>query len=421
MRVSFGVGQCAPSGEFMDFEAARAQFPALEQKTFLDAACVSIAPVAVTNAIKDFLQLAEQCPARSATLHHISMDGMRAAARPAIGRLINADEDEIALVESTSHGLTIAAQAIPLSTGDRVLLCDLEFMEVALPWIQLKPRGIEIDVVRTRGGRFSAEDFAASLTPNTKVIAISSVQWSNGFRCNLDAISALAAEHDLWLVVDAIQQLGAIPLDVKKTRVDLLSCGGHKWLNSPFGTGFLYIRRGAWPKLQRPMSGYISVQPPVDGWGAHFQNPAIQPVMDYKFVESAAGFEVGGTSNYVGAIALAASLKLIQQLGESRIAERVCQLTDHLIAGLNTIGVDLVTPPEREHRAGIVTFSVGSPEENTTLMDKLLAQKILVSVRYTSKVGGVRVSCHYFNNDADIDRLLETVESAVPHVARVSK
>ena len=405
----------------MDFETARAQFPALAQKTFLDAACVSLAPLVATDAIRTFLDVALQCPAASSTLHHISMDEMRAAARPAVARLINADEDEIALVESTSHGLTIAAQCIPLSAGDRVLLCDLEFLEVALPWMQLKQRGVEVDVVRTRGGRVTVEEFATRLTPKTKVIALSSVQWSNGFRCDLGAISSLAAENNTWLVVDGIQQLGAIPLDVKQTRIDFLACGGHKWLNSPFGTGFLYIRRDAWPKLQRPMTGYMSVMPPTGDWGAHFQNPAIQPVMDYRFLSGAPPCETGGTSNYAGAIALAASLKLVEELGANHIAQHIYRITDHLIAGLRSVGVELVTPVEREHRSGIVTFSVGSATENTQLMQKLLEQKILVSVRYTSNVGGVRVSCHYFNNVADIDRLLVAVESAVQRTARAAK
>jgi cysteine desulfurase / selenocysteine lyase len=95
-------------------------------------------------------------------------------------------------------------------------------------------------------------------------------------------------------------------------------------------------------------------------------------------------------------------------------------LTDRLIAGLRTIGVEVVTPAEHNHRSGIVTFSVGSAAENIALMQKLLQQKILVAVRYTSNVGGIRVSCHYFNNFADIDRLLEGVESVLPRPVRAS-
>ncbi len=398
----------------MDFENAREQFPALLHKTFLDAACVSLAPRVATEAIRNFLDMTLLCPARSSTLHHISMDEMRALARPEAARLINAGEDEIALVESTSHGLSIAAQSIPLSPGDRVLISDLEFLEVAVPWIQLAARGISIDVVPNQHGEVRVETIAERLSSKTAVVCLSTVQWSNGFRCDLEKLSSLCAEKGVWLVVDAIQQLGAIPLDVQKTPVDFLACGGHKWLNSPFGTGFLYIRRETLPKLLAPLTGYMNVEPPQGGWGAHFQTPSIRPVMDYEFTKGARVYEIGGTANYSGAIGLAAALKMIQSLGQDCIAEHIYALTDHLIEGLQTLGIEIVTPLARQHRSGIVTFSVGSAAENIRLMEKLLERKILVSVRFTSNIGGVRVSCHFFNNTTDIDRLVEAVGSCVP-------
>src|ERR1700694_16254 len=114
--------------------SARQHFPGLLEKVFLDAACISLASRPAVEAISKFLDLAMVCPLDSSTHHHIFMDEMRAAARPAAARLINAHEDEIALVESTSHGLALAANAIPLVSGDRILLSDLEFLEVAIPW-----------------------------------------------------------------------------------------------------------------------------------------------------------------------------------------------------------------------------------------------------------------------------------------------
>ncbi|MGA2458400.1 MAG: aminotransferase class V-fold PLP-dependent enzyme, partial [Terriglobales bacterium] len=134
----------------------------------------------------------------------------------------------------------------------------------------------------------------------------------------------------------------------------------------------------------------------------------------YEFTKGARVYEVGGTANYAGGIGLAAALKMIQSLGQDRIAEHIYALTDHLIEGLQTLGIEIVTPLARQHRSGIVTFSVGSAAENIRLMERLLERKILVSVRYTSHVGGVRVSCHFFNNAADIDRLLEAVQSSAP-------
>ena len=398
----------------MEIEAARDQFPALKEKTFLDAACISLAPRVATEAISQFLDMTLQCPERSATLHHIAMDEARDTARSEVARLINADEDEIALVESTSHGLGLAAQAVPLAAGDRVLLCDLEFMEVAVPWCQLqRRRGICIDVAPNRDGEVRIEDIAERITTKTRVVAISTVQWSNGFRCDLAALSSLCRERNVWLVADAVQQLGAIPLDVRQTPIDFLACGGHKWLNAPFGAGFLYIRREALPKLQPSLAGYLSVEPPKGGWGEYFQTPSITPVAEYRFTEQARRYEIGGTANYPGAVGLAASLRLIQQLGASRIEKHIYRLTDYLISGLQTLGVKLVTPAEHKYRSGIITFCVGSAAANMELMEQLLEHRILVSVRYTSQVGGVRVSCHFYNNIEDLDRLLERVKAAL--------
>ena len=394
----------------MSLEEIRDEFPALRQKTFLDAACVSLAPRVATEAVRRFLEMAASCPAPSSTLHHIEMDTLREAARREGARLIGADPAEVALVESTTHGLTLAAQSIPLQSGDRVLLCDLEFPEVAIPWCQRKATGgIEIDIVPNRDGRILAEDIAVRVQPRTRVLAISSVQWSNGFRCDLGAIGVLCQQRNIWFVVDAIQHLGAVPLDVRKTPVDILACGGHKWLNSPLGTGIMYIHRKSLDRLRAPIAGYMSLEPPAGGWQDYFQTPSISPVGVYRFVHEARRFEHGGTSNYPGAIALAASLKLINDVGTETIWRHVLELTDRLIDGLRALDVQVVTPLDPCNRSGIVTFSVGSVDRNIALMQRLLDRRILVSVRYTSHVGGVRVSCHFFNSRADIDRLLAAV------------
>jgi cysteine desulfurase / selenocysteine lyase len=388
---------------------ARQHFPGLHDKTFLDAACVSLAPRPAVEAIEKFLDLTMVCPLESSTHHHIFMDEMRAAARPACAALIGARADEIALVESTTHGLTLAANALPLEPGDRVLLSDLEFLQVAVPWTQKKKDGIEIDVVPNHNGEVRAEDFAARITSRTRVVAISTVQWSNGYRLDLDAFSRLCRDRKIWLVVDAIQQLGAIPLSVQQTPVNILVSGGHKWLNSPFGCGFLYVNRECQPRLHPPVAGYLDIEDPVGGWGEYFQTPSITPVQDYRYVTSARRFETGGTANYPGAVGLAASLKMIQGLGAENIEAHISRLTDSLIKGLDDLSLEVVTPRAPQNRSGIVTFSVGDAKKNVELMTRLQERKILVSVRYTSNVGGVRVSSHFYNSQEDIEKLLEAV------------
>ncbi len=335
----------------MKIEDARQEFPALQHQTFLDSACVSLAPQRTVAKLREFLDMVAFCPSGSSTQHHIDMDTMRSAARPQLAKLINADESDIALVESTTHGLNLAASAISLQRGDHVLISDLEFLEVALPWLQKRDQiGIAIDVVANRNGMAMVEDFEAAITPQTRVIAVSSVQWNNGFRCDLDALSHLCRERGIFLIVDAIQQVGAIPLDVQKTPVDALACGGHKWLLSPFGCGFLYLSKEFRAQVKPPLAGYLSVAEPEDGWGTYFGTPSISPVGDFDYVHTARRWETGGTSNYPGAIGLAESVGLLNQIGIENIAQHVLSLTDHLIDDLRKKNLRVVTPEDRRAR-----------------------------------------------------------------------
>ena len=405
----------------MTIDDARKEFPALRNQVFLDSACVSLAPQRAVDKLRAFLDMAATCPSGSATQQHLDMDAMRSAARPPLAKLINASEDDIALMESTTQGMSLVANAIPLKRGDRVVVCDLEFVAVALPWVQKRQEiGIEIDVVPNRNGQILVEDIEAAITANTRVVAISSVQWSNGFLCDLDTLSSLCRERGVFLIVDAIQQIGAVSFDVRKTPVDAIACGGHKWLMAPFGCGFLYLSKEFRARVKPPLAGYLSEAEPEEGWGAYFQTPTIKPVREYDFVDTARRWETGGTANYPGAIALAESVGLINEIGIEKVGEHVLCLTDYLIDTLQQQGVEIVTPLERRNRSSIVTFTVGGVEDNVALVDYLQQHKVLVSLRYTSSVGGVRVACHLFNNREDIGRLVEVTAEFVRRHAKAT-
>ena len=405
----------------MTIADVRKEFPALERQTFLDSACVSLAPQRSVEKLRAFLDMAASCPSGSATQQHLDMDAMRSAARAPLAKLINTGEDDIALMESTTQGMNLVANAIPLKRGDRVVVCDLEFVAVALPWVQKRAEtGIEIDIVPNRDGQILVDDIEAAITANTRVVAISSVQWSNGFLCDLDALSRLCRERDVFLIVDAIQQIGAIPLDVRKTPIDAIACGGHKWLLAPFGCGFLYLSKEFRARVKPPLAGYLSEAEPEGGWGAFFQTPSIKPVREYDFVDSTRRWEAGGTANYPGAIALAESVGLINEIGIEKVGEHVLCLTDYLIDSLQQQGLEIVTPLNRQHRSSIVTFTVGDVDQNVALVDYLRQHKVLVSLRYTSGVGGVRVACHLFNNREDIGRLVEATGEFVRRHAKAT-
>jgi selenocysteine lyase/cysteine desulfurase len=239
------------------------------------------------------------------------------------------------------------------------------------------------------------------------------VQWSNGFRADLEAFSNLTRERGVLLVVDAVQQLGAVGLDVSRTPVDFLVSGGHKWLNAPAGRGFLYVHPRQAEKLSPAAWGYLNIAEPAQGWAEYFATPDIPAVRDYEFTTGARRFELGGTANYPGNVVLGASLALINELGIGVIEEHVLNLAECLSGSLREAGATVVSPPERGSRSGIVTFTLGDGvERDTACLRSLLDQRILISQRYTAAVGGLRVSVHFFNNAEDVQQLADAVRAA---------
>lgn len=391
---------------------ARAEFPVLRDKIFFDSAGVGIAPVVAAKAIRDFLDSVTGIPVRSMVEHHMQLEDARERARPEAARLINAAEDEIALIESTTHGLTIAARALPLEPGDNIVTTDLEFIEVPLAWRQ-EETGIHPDILlaRNEDGELPVSAFEQQINKRTRAVVVSSVQWCNGFRCDLEALGKLCDRRGILLIVDAIQQLGAFRLDASQQQGDIIICGGHKWLNAPFGAGFLYVRRKIWDHLKAPVAGYMSMNPLQGDWGQMFESPESVPLQQLKTTRNARQFENGGTANYPGGIGLAASLRMINDLGHEAIEYHIRRITDHLIAGLNALQVRVVTPPSPASRSGIIVFDLGQgAARNIELKERLLDQKILTSVRYTSGVGGIRVSCHFYDTMEDIDSLLNAID-----------
>ncbi|MFJ9752763.1 aminotransferase class V-fold PLP-dependent enzyme [Streptomyces chartreusis] len=393
------------------------EFPKLIENTYLDSACIGIAPRRSVEAVSAFLRQVDECPEGSGTSRHSRLNELRAAARPLAARLIGAAPEDIAIVESTTHGLTIAAQSLPLSPGDMVAISDLEFIQMGVAWSQLESRGVRIQPIRHVEGTLSVDRIRESLHSRVRVLALSSVQWTNGFRADLAAISAICEERGIWLVVDAAQHLGALRMNVSQTPVDMLVCGGHKWLNSPFGAGVLYISPKVRERLNRPVAGFFSAKFPMgdSSWGESFLRRDTSPFREYEFSSNARTWEIGGTSNFPGGIALSASLSLILEIGSAVVEERIFALTEHLFDGLSRTPFTIVSNRAMRHRSGIVTLTTGNGAADVALMNHLLSIGVPVSVRYTSGVGGVRVSCHYYNTYGDVDRLLNGVTSWADH------
>lgn len=405
----------------IDFEKIRKEeWPVLETMTFLDAACVSFAPQRTVKAVKAFADMTAVQEEANSSAHHIAMDSLRHKAYDEAAKLLNADPEEIALVESTSHGLNIAAQGIELQDGDNIITTNLEFIQVALPWcVMRKDKNIDIRVCKTEDNRFTAKDFAALVDDKTKLIVMSTLEWCNGWQTDLKELGDYCKEKGVYLVVDAVQQLGVTKIDTKACHIDILTAGGHKWLNSPYGTGILYVNKETLPKLKQSYAGYLNTTVPEGGWGAYWENPAAPSVNNWTFDNTARKFEIGGTSNYTGAIALGESLALVNEIGIENIEKRVREIAVYCMDRIEEIGGTLITHRDPGHFGGIVIARLYDDlDVDRMILKKLHARRIFIAQRFTDFIGGFRISCQYFNNEKDIDTMIDAMKELIKEIGR---
>ena len=405
----------------IDFEKIRKEeWPVLETMTFLDAACVSFAPQRTVKAVKAFADMTAVQEEANSSAHHIAMDSLRHKAYDEAAKLLNADPEEIALVESTSHGLNIAAQGIELQDGDNIITTNLEFIQVALPWcVMRKDKNIDIRVCKTEDNRFTAKDFASLVDDKTKLIVMSTLEWCNGWQTDLKELGDYCKEKGVYLVVDAVQQLGVTKIDTKACHIDILTAGGHKWLNSPYGTGVHYVNKETLPKLKQSYAGYLNTTVPEGGWGAYWENPAAPSVNNWTFDNTARKFEIGGTSNYTGAIALGESLALVNEIGIENIEKRVREIAVYCMDRIEEIGGTLITHRDPGHFGGIVIARLYDDlDVDRMILKKLHARRIFIAQRFTDFIGGFRISCQYFNNEKDIDTMIDAMKELIKEIGR---
>ena len=395
----------------MNVEKARDSFPGVRNKVFLDAAAVSLTPIEAREGIESFLNLAVSGDAPDASRLHLAMDNLRHEALAEAAKLLSTPQSNIALIESTSHGLNIAANAIPMERGDNVLIADTEYLQVPIPWAaKQESQGVEIKPVHSQGGMLTPDDFERAMDSRTRVVCVSSVQWCSGFRMDIRTLGEICRARGIWLVVDAIQEMGAMAIDLSQQYADFVIAGGHKWLNAPFGCGIMFVGDRALAELEPASHGYLALEDPESGWGAYFQTPEITPYREFTFPRVAKTFEIAGTSNYPGAVGFGKSLKLLNAVGIQNAERHIRTLTDLLHDELEKAGARLVSSRDPAHRSGITSFRRhDDPAADLALLNKILDQRILISIRYTSHVGGLRASTHYFNNQDDILQLAEAV------------
>lgn len=375
---------------------------AADVRHYLDHACFgppSARTLAAIHAHTDALTDVGDRDGSAATLSWIAA---RSRARERVGALIGGDGEDIALVESTTHGLQIVAAGLPVPAGSNVVAFDCEFFGLITPWRAAEKRGAELRPVASRRGIPTIDDLVAAVDHNTRVITVSAVQEVSGARLDLAAVAEVARRVDAVTVVDGIQEAGVLARNVPASGVDAYVAGGHKWLRNPFGVGFAWLSPRLRDMLDQQTYGYLGLAEPAGGWvdylgrGDRTAFDALPNRLD------AAALEIGGTPNWLGSVGLSSSIDELLTTGIANVERRSVALAAQLRTGLAQLGLAAHCLGSTQDSA-ILTFGLpGGSDQEVALHRYLSAAGFQVSLRRVAGVGGVRASCHISNTQDDV-------------------
>ncbi len=359
----------------------RDEFTIQDEYVYLNTAATSPLPRHVISAVNQFMAVRAACAecGWDNWTDHVTIARDRCAA------LIGASRDEIAFMKNTGDGLNTICAMIPRKGN--VVTTDSEFPSNYLPWHR---RQGDVRTVSATEGSFFIEDFERQIDGDTVAVAISEVTYNTGSRLPTQEIASIAHDHGAIVVSDAVQALGAVRMNVRDMGIDVLCCGGHKWLMSPFGVGIFYISRELLPRADPPFVGWASLEDDTDF-----------STSNTTLAASARRFEIGNI-NFSGIYGLSASVGRMLEYGTDIIEEEVRTLSGYLHKALRRQGVPVVTP--YGERAGIVSIQAAEP---AALVRELAGQRIIVAHR-----GGVRISPHIWNNKVELDSAVEAIAEA---------
>lgn len=370
----------------MDLTSFRNEFPIVNNYVYLNHAAIAPTSLLAQRQVNEYL-----ADAQVGTVNETRWIDRIESIRNAIAKFIGAEPSEIGLVQNTSTGASIVANGINWREGDQIIIPSNQFPANVYPWLNLSHHGVTIHKVYVPGDDSWFDVLVAGVNSNTRLIAISWVEFSNGFRYDLKKIAEFCQHHDILLFVDGVQGVGAIAIDVKKENIDFMAVSGHKWLLGPLGQGFIYVRKDLLESLYVISRSWLSVTNP---WDFYSHN---QPMK-----QSAARFE-GGTPNMIGITWLGASIDMLLALGTT-VEHRIMLLTGYIIDELKNKNYIIVSNTQPTCRSGIVSFKhadIGTGD----IFAKLTCQNVIVSQRD----GNLRVSPHFYNTEEEIDKLIKVL------------
>jgi len=369
------------------------EFPILRQWRFFNHAAVTALPHRVARAMRQYVDQAEQ----SAYIGHNWYPQIEEL-RESAARFINAHRDEIAFIKNTGEGLSIVANGIDWKSGDRIVTTNVEYPSNIYPWMEVCRRyGAELVLVKeetsAQGRRQVPIDKILHEAEHvrTRLVTLSHVEFASGQRHDLSTIGKFCRERGKLLCIDAIQSLGAVPVDVAAMNIDYLSADGHKWLLSPEAAGIFYCRRELLARTRPLTIGWMNIVNAMD-FGTY----------DYTLKPDARRFECG-SHNVAGLLGLKAAVELFLEVGVDAVAAQLKKLGDRLIAGLLERGYPIISPRDNDAWSGITSFT--APHLNGEKLIKTLREEHHTEI--SLRVGRLRCSPHFYNTEQQIDELLK--------------
>ncbi|MGA2271814.1 MAG: aminotransferase class V-fold PLP-dependent enzyme [Bryobacteraceae bacterium] len=360
------------------------QFPVRERLIYLNHAAVAPLAKPAADAMK---RLADDCLGFG-SLHYSEWLAAYEGLRVAAAKLIGADRSEIALVKNTSEGIATVAMGLDWKPGDRMVGFEEEFPANYFPWKRLEEKGVKVTWLSIN----DPLDRIDEATKGARLLAISFVQFLSGRRAPIQAIGEICRRNRCIYLVDAIQGLGAFPLDVRACGVEALATDGHKWLLGPEGCGILFIDQALQDRVEPVEFGWTNV--------ARYNDYASR---DMTLRPDAGRYECG-TLNTIGCFGLRASIEFLLEVDVGKIAPVVQNLSNRIAEGVQAKGYEVLGNRTPETGAGIVSFRKPGIEAGE-IVRNLRASGIITA----SRAGWVRTSPHFYNSPAEIDRLLEAL------------
>ncbi len=371
-------------------DAIRSLFPAANNSTYLNSAAVSPIPTTAIEAIN--VQLNDVAAYGSA--HYQDWVDTKDRCRTLIAEMLNVRADQVAFLRNTSDGIASIANGLKWRTSDNIVSFANEFPANFYPWRRIRDEfGVELRLVDEVDGRFETDELIGLIDANTRVVAISAVQYASGFRVDLTRIGRAARAVDALFCVDIIQGFGALPFDLPAQFVDAACGASHKWLCAPEGCGMIYLSDRARERVQPTLVGWISVETPWD---------FVDREQQFKPTVLAWESGTGCSSLFYG---LEQCLKLLRETGAAKIESHLTDLTDNLCDSLAGKDYEIISSRTPGEKSAIVCIKHRGGLHPNQIAAQLESEKIIVSPRGDR----LRIAPHFYNNLGDIERLVEAL------------